>query len=97
MLCRRKGQVGMAMTDHEFVADSMIQGYHIFRTIWDAVIGESLQCVREVGNVEDRYAVAEGSDTPSNHVVTVFICDNYYVEILSYCSSSSCCDLFDIV
>ena len=48
----------MAMADREFVTDSMIRGYHIFRTIWDAVIGESLQCVREVGNVEDRYAVA---------------------------------------
>ena len=40
------------MTHHEFVTDSMIRGYHIFRTIWDAVIGERLQCVRKVSNVE---------------------------------------------
>ena len=46
------------MTHQKFVTNSMIRGYHIFRTIWDAVIGEHLQCVREVGNVEDRYAVA---------------------------------------
>ena len=50
------------MTHHEFVTDSMIRGYHIFRTIWDAVIGERLQCVQEVGNVEDRYAMAVRRD-----------------------------------
>ena len=42
-----------AMTNCEFVTDKMIQGYHIFRILWHAVSGKSLQCVHEVGNVED--------------------------------------------
>ena len=46
------------MTHHEFITNSMIRGYHFLRTIWDAVIGERLQCVRKVSNVEDRYAQA---------------------------------------
>ena len=59
----------MATIDCEFVTDSMIRGYHIFRTIWDAVIGKSLQCVQEVGNVEDRYAVAiQRGDTVVGHL-----------------------------
>ena len=37
-------------------------GYHIYKTVWDAVIGEELQCERELDNVSDRYAVAVKKD-----------------------------------
>ena len=47
--------VKLAMTNCEFVTDRMIQGYCIFRTIWYAAAGKSLQCVQDVGNMEDRY------------------------------------------
>ena len=35
-----------------------IRGYHIYFNIWDAVIGEEVECVREPLNENDRYAVA---------------------------------------
>ena len=43
---------------HEYEAASCIRGYHIYRDIWTAAIGEELDCVRESGNMRDRYAVA---------------------------------------
>ena len=42
--------------EHE--AASCICGYHIYRDIWTAAIGEELDCVRESGNMRDRYAGA---------------------------------------
>ena len=42
----------------EHKAASCIRGYHIYRDIWTAAIGEELDCVRESGNIRDRYAVA---------------------------------------
>ena len=38
--------------------NSCVRGYHIYISIWDAVIGEELPCERETGNERDRYAVA---------------------------------------
>ena len=35
---------------------------HIYKDIWDAVIGEELQCEREPDNRSDRYAVATKKD-----------------------------------
>ena len=42
----------------EFVVSSRIRGYHVYRTVWTAVLGEELLCERETGNVVDRYTVA---------------------------------------
>ena len=42
----------------EYEAASCIRGYHIYRDIWTAAIGEELDCVRESGNMRDRYAGA---------------------------------------
>ena len=36
--------------------------YHIYKNIWDAIIGETLQCERELDNESDRYAVAVKKD-----------------------------------
>ena len=36
---------------------SCVRGYHVYRDIWDAVIGEAVICEREPHNIEDRYAV----------------------------------------
>ena len=35
-----------------------VRGYHIYKTIWAATIGEELVCEREPTNAIDRYAVA---------------------------------------
>ena len=42
----------------EFVVSSCIRGYHVYRTVWTAVLGEEMLCEREPSNVVDRYAVA---------------------------------------
>ena len=41
---------------------SCIRGYHVYKDIWDAAIGEVLVCERELRNVEDRYAIAIKKD-----------------------------------
>ena len=41
---------------------SCIRGYHVYKDIWDAAIGEVLVCEREPRNVEDRYAIAIKKD-----------------------------------
>ena len=35
-----------------------VRGYHVYKNIWDASIGEELSCQREPSNGVDRYAVA---------------------------------------
>ena len=41
-----------------------IRGYHVYNDIWTTIVGEELECAREVGNAKDRYAVSilRGSD-----------------------------------
>ena len=38
--------------------ESCVKGYHIYQELWEAVIGEELQCQRERDNPADIYAVA---------------------------------------
>ncbi len=35
-----------------------VRGYHVYREVWEAAVGEILVCEREPDNVSDRYAVA---------------------------------------
>ena len=35
-----------------------VRGYHVYKDIWAAAIGEELVCGRETTNMADRYAVA---------------------------------------
>ena len=42
--------------------NSCLRGYHIYKNILDAIIGEILQCERELDNDSDRYAVAVKKD-----------------------------------
>ena len=37
---------------------SCVRGHHVYKDVWDPMIGEKLDCRRESGNVQDRYAVA---------------------------------------
>ena len=39
-----------------------VRGYHLYKNIWEAAIGEELQCERETRNTKDRYAVAVKKD-----------------------------------
>ena len=42
----------------EFRKESCVRGYHVYKDIWNAALGEELQCQRERGNSSDLYAVA---------------------------------------
>ena len=39
------------------VVEAMIRGYHEYKSIWEAEMGEILACIREPSNVHDPYAV----------------------------------------
>ena len=41
-----------------FELEAMIRGYHQYKAVWDAQVGEQLQCRREMSNPHDIYAVA---------------------------------------
>ena len=42
--------------------NSCVHGYHIYKNIWETVIGEELPCETEPDNRNDRYAVAVKKD-----------------------------------
>ena len=46
----------------EFSRVSNVRGYHVYKDVWDAAIGEVLVCEPEPRNAEDRYAVAVKKD-----------------------------------
>ena len=39
-----------------------VRGYHVYKEIWEAAVGEILVCEREPRNAADRYAVAVKKD-----------------------------------
>ena len=45
-----------------FVTDSIMRGHHVYKDRWIPRVGETLQCLREVGNREDRFAVGVYKD-----------------------------------
>ena len=46
----------------EWEVDSSVRGYHVYKGIWTAAMGEQIGCIREPLNVMDRYAVALKKD-----------------------------------
>ena len=41
-----------------FNIEAMVRGYHVYRGIWNAALGEQLPCQREPMNSKDPFAVA---------------------------------------
>ena len=37
--------------------EAMVRGYHMYKEIWCAAVGEELSCMREVENYRDAFAV----------------------------------------
>ena len=37
--------------------EAMVRGYHVYKDVWCAAVGEEVSCVREV-NYHDRFAIA---------------------------------------
>ena len=58
------------MAEEEYEVDSCVRGYHVYKSTWDATVGERLTCVRDPGNQFDRYAVAvnQESSTTVGHL-----------------------------
>ena len=52
----------MATREHVYVMNSCIRGYHVYKDDWIPVIGEELECARELDNRRDRYAVKAMKD-----------------------------------
>ena len=46
------------MAANQFEVESMVCGYHKYKDIWEATLGENLKCQRENGNIHDIYTVA---------------------------------------
>ena len=42
----------------KFFERNCIRGYHVYKKVWVATVGEALMCEREPKNSSDRYAVA---------------------------------------
>ena len=49
--------------EEELVIELCVRGYHVYKDIWEAAIGEELPCERETRNTNDRYAVAVKKDS----------------------------------
>lgn len=45
-------------TEETYVLETIVQGYHAYKELWEAAIGDALPCQRERGNMHDPYAVA---------------------------------------
>ena len=41
-----------------FSVEAMVRGYHVYKDIWTAVVGEEFPCKRETGDTFDPFAVA---------------------------------------
>lgn len=60
---------------------SCIRGYHVYKSVWNASIGDKLHCIREPGNNMDRYVIAvmEGTSVVGHlprkisHLCSLFI------------------------
>lgn len=58
-----------------FQISSMVRGYHKYQHIWEAVVGETLPCNREVGNIHNPYAVSiKKGDLVVGHVPKKVLC-----------------------
>ena len=47
-----------------YTVETIVRGYHVYRAVWEAAIGQVLPCKQERGNVHDPYTAAS-----SRHVL----------------------------
>ena len=65
----------MAVPAEHLRVESAIRGYHVYKEVWDAAIGEELLRRREAGNPNDLYAVSvvQGTDNTTVGHVPVYL------------------------
>ncbi len=52
----------MPIMESSFSIESMIRGYHVYKDIWLASVGETVNCTAESSNLQDPFAVAVMKD-----------------------------------
>ena len=53
----------------KFRMSSCVCSYHVYQHVWDAVVGENLECERETSNKKSRYTiVAKKAETTIGHL-----------------------------
>ena len=45
------------LVTRNFEMASYVKGYHVYKTLWNPLIGEFLSCEREPNNPMDKYAI----------------------------------------
>ena len=68
-----------------FSIKAMVQGYHVYQSVWEAVDDEVLECSREIGNHSDHYAVAvvKNSREAGGRVTVSHVCTRFH-RLASY-------------
>ena len=59
-MCNHSSRYGLAcleMANERFFVDSVVRGFHVYKDVWNPVVGETLICEKEFGNLHDPYAV----------------------------------------
>ena len=63
----------------------MVRGYDEYQHVWDAAVGETLQCHRKDGNVHNPYAVSiKKASTIVGHVPKKALLKSFYQKVLVY-------------
>ncbi len=53
----------MAEIEERFFVDSVVRGFHVYKDVWNPVVGEIIMCQQDFGNLHDPYAVAAVRDS----------------------------------
>ena len=57
-------------------------GYHVYRDLWAASIGELLPCEREVGNASDRYAEFSSCGPCTQDICSIFCIEGELLTVI---------------
>lgn len=75
----------MASMSSSFLVEAMARGYHIYKYVWTAAVGEVFPCNRENGSsLNDPFAVAVMRSTTTAHHSAVIV--HIHRKISSTCS-----------
>ena len=55
--CHSYVPVPTVLVMNRYTIESCVCGYHVYKDIWEARVGEELSCEREIGNSMDPFAV----------------------------------------
>ena len=70
------------MATYSFTVNAMVQGYHIYSSIWNASISEILPCTREDSNRRDTFAVCVVKPTVGTvgHLPRLIVCSLFHLH-----------------